>query len=264
MGWTDRIPFIRQSSSPPPNPSWWPENEYVSLSPEIRSALADATALTPPQQALLAGCCAVSLAVGYRVGRLRSSARFTRLSSAADVPPSLVGPDAPFLRGRAISVSDGDTLRFLHVPTALHSSHLADGEKMSNVAMPVRVCTVDAPETAKFGKNGQPFGDDAKEYLTNMVGDRMVDVRLLQKDQYGRAVAEVRYGVWPFRKYVDERMLEVGLAEVYQGGGAVYGRLGKERYLEIEDRARNKTIGMWSLKERESAAEYKARIKAGG
>jgi len=91
----------------------------------------------------------------------------------------------------------------------------------------------------------------------------------LHKDQYGRAVAQVykRKPLWfvfPKKKqniYMDEQMLKEGLAEVYVGAGAVYGPLGKEEYIKLEEDARKQRIGIWSLKKRESAAEFKKRSK---
>jgi micrococcal nuclease len=64
-------------------------------------------------------------------------------------------------------------------------------EKVSAVALPIRLCTIDTPETAKFGKPGQPFGEDAKTLLKNMVDDKIIRVRLLQKDQYGKCCLKV-------------------------------------------------------------------------
>lgn len=61
--------------------------------------------------------------------------------------------------------------------------------------------------------------------------------------------------------FVDEYMLNQGLAEVYQGGGAVYGPLGLQGYLDLESQAKTKGLGMWSIKNRESASDYKKRIK---
>jgi len=87
-------------------------------------------------------------------------------------------------------------------------------------------------------------------------------------DQYGRAVAEVfvttwKWFFWRQREYVDEYMLKAGLAEVYQGGGAVYGPRGREAYLQLEADAQSKKVGMWSQgKQRESAADYKRRNKS--
>lgn len=66
-----------------------------------------------------------------------------------------------------------------------------------------------------------------------------------------------------FRKatYVEEVLLQAGLAEVYQGMGAVYGHKGKEYYLRLEKTAQQSEKGMWALSTRESAADYKRRTK---
>lgn len=192
--------------------------------------------------------------IGYNLGRKPGWKRYTE---ASDMPSYLFGPKAPTIRGRVVSVSDGDTIRFRHVPTPFHSSRLEKGQKTSELCLPIRLCTIDTPETAKFGKSGQPFGLEAKEFLSDLVEDKMIQIRLLQKDQYGRGVAQVFAG----RKGTDELLLKAGLAEVYQGMGAVYGPLGKEKYLELEEEAKKKKLGIWSQGKRESAAEYKKRTK---
>lgn len=109
----------------------------------------------------------------------------------------------------------------------------------------------------------QPFGKEAKEHLTSLLEKKRIHVRLLQADQYGRGVGQVFVrGLWPWqRTFADEHMLKAGMAEVYLGGGAVYGPLGKDAYLELQDDARQRKVGIWSLRNRESAAEYKKRTK---
>lgn len=93
------------------------------------------------------------LAAGFLLGRTKPF--WTRYTAVIDIPSSYFGPDAPVLTGRAVRVSDGDTIRFLHTPTPFHSKELQKGEKSSKVALPIRICTIDTPETAKFGKPGQ-------------------------------------------------------------------------------------------------------------
>jgi micrococcal nuclease len=198
---------------------------------------------------------------GVLVGRTKPFWR--RFTDVMEIPGSFFGPTAPRLSGRAVSVSDGDTIRFLHVPTWWSETTLGEGEKVSSLALPVRICTIDTPETPKFGKPGQPFGLEAKEYLKGMLGrEKRVHLQLLQKDQYGRVVAQVfTQGLLGQRKYVDEEMLKAGLAEVYRGGGAVYGPKGMAWYELLEKGAQDKKLGIWSQGPRESAAEYKKRTK---
>jgi micrococcal nuclease len=194
--------------------------------------------------------------LGLKVGRSAPSVK--RYTNAVDIPSRYFGPNAPCLTGKVVKVSDGDTLRLLHAPTPFHASSLSKGQKLAETTLPIRICSIDTPETAKFGKPGQPFGLEAKQELENLVDGKTIRVRLLQTDQYGRAVAQVFCGR---NRCVDEILLKAGLAEVYQGMGAVYGPLGKDKYLQLQDEAKLAKKGMWSQKNRESAAEYKRRTK---
>ena len=199
--------------------------------------------------------CTVSFAVGFKMGRIRPVWR--AVTSLQDLSSSDIGSAAPWIRGTAVSVSDGDTIRFLHRPTIFHSASNYDKDHRLNL----RLCTIDTPETAKFGKPGQPFGEEAKEHLKKLCLDKSVRVKILQIDQYGRGVAEVVRPGWLWNTYLDEAMLKAGWAEVYLGSGAVYGRLGKDSYIKMMEKAKEKRIGIWKDKKRESAAEFKRRTK---
>lgn len=233
--------------------------------------------MTKIQKALLAA----AFFTGLQFGK-GGTFNLDRYTDANDVPSTYFGPNAPVLWGTCISVSDGDTFRFYHTPTPFHKPVWSKrGEnKLSDVSMPIRICSYDTPETAKFGKKGQPFGEEAKEELKRLIDQKKISIRMLQKDQYGRAVAQVMLPVpggvvgqivsrlgrlVPFiggtPKCVDEVMLKKGLAEVYLGMGAVYGPLGKDAYLKLEEKAKESKLGIWSLGNRESAAEYKKRTK---
>jgi len=226
---------------------------YRTLLPLCKTLTDELSQLSTIQSALFLTIFLLGLRLGSR------GPFWKRFSDAIDIPNRFFGPKAKRLRGHVLKVTDGDTLRFLHRPLPWSPKTLIKGQKMSEFALPIRICTMDTPETPKFGKPGQPFGKEAKETLAEYILDKTISIRLLQKDQYGRAVAQVF--VPGKNKGVDELMLRKGLAEVYQGMGAVYGPLGKERYLELEDDARQAKIGIWSQTKRESAAEYKKRTK---
>ena len=259
MGWTDRFLSSSNKEEEPPRRLL----DYVDITPEARQKLGELKlehwTVTDTQKAALAVLGTISFAAGFKAGRFQNPWR--RFTQTTDIPSHYFGDTAVFLRGRVLSVSDGDTIRFRHTPSFFQSSTLREDEKLSAVALPIRICTIDTPETAKFGKPGQPFGEEAKEYLKRMVENKIVYCQLLQQDQYGRAVAQVKVGRWPFTNYVDDKMLKAGLAEVYLGSGAVYGHKGKEAYLALMEKAKKNKTGMWSQKNRETAAEYKARLK---
>lgn len=268
MGW---FPFPRREEEPEDESKWnlpsqvVPSSvkDYVEITPEARERFHDLLELSDSQKIFVGMLSVTSFALGFKAGRFQNPWR--RFTAVTDIPSQYFGDTAPFLRGRVLSVSDGDTIRFRHTPSIFfQSSTVAQGEKLSEVALPIRICTIDTPETAKFGNEGQPFGDEAKKYLSSMVENKIVYCQLLQADQYGRAVAQVKVGVLPFwQSYMDEKMLKAGLAEVYLGSGAVYGRKGKEAYLAMMEKAKTSKKGMWSQGDkRESAADYKARMKS--
>ena len=230
--------------------------------------------LSTVQKSLFAGM----FLIGFICGKLSSIRPFwIPYRDVNDIPisyfSSSTNNNTPVLKGRAITVSDGDTIRFLHTPLPWQYDSKKK-YKVSETCLPIRCCTYDTPETSKFGKSGQPFGQEAKDELTNLLNDQIVHLKLLQKDQYNRVVAcmwinQKKFGgllsmllPWTKQKvYVDEHMLSKGLAEVYTGGGAVYGPYGKDYYMKLQDEAKSKKLGIWSLKNRESAAEYKRRTK---
>jgi micrococcal nuclease len=201
-----------------------------------------------------------ALVLGFGAGR--TTPFWKRYTDVAEIPATFFEQKRT-LRGHAVRVSDGDTIRFLHRPMVWNPRQLDKTEKASELALPVRFCTVDTPETAKFGETGQPFASEAKEYVTKLLSNRPVYVQLLKRDQYSRIVAQVYIRKWRFFKtYLDEELLKQGLAEVYTGAGAVYGPKGKEAYEQLEQAARSKKIGLWSQgRKRESAADYKTRTK---
>ena len=134
--------------------------------------------------------------------------------------------------------------------------------KLSEETLQIRLYAVDAPETAKFGNAGEKYGAAATDFVADRVRGRRVRLRLLARDQYGRAVAAVRYGgfLGAFEKDLAEELLRAGLATVYRQGGAEYdGR--KAAFEKLEAAAKAKGAGAWGDGGLDPAA-YKKALKA--
>ncbi|KAL3923058.1 MAG: hypothetical protein SGILL_001865 [Bacillariaceae sp.] len=263
-----------------------PLSKYISLTPEtdkqlndgyerIQSAFTDNRGnfhvdLDSKQWMMAVGTASIaSFLLGVRAGRLAHRPIYQPIKSLQDLNSSEIGRgQASWLRGRVVSVSDGDTIRFLHQPLPfLHNTKKDDDHDKSH-RLAIRLCTIDTPETAKFGNPGMAYGQEAKQHLTDLCLDKIVQIQLLQVDQYGRGVAQVRRPGFFFgfpRTYLDEAMLKAGLAEVYLGSGAVYGRLSDadnkpDPYLKLMEKVKRAKKGMWvEGDKRETAAEYKRR-----
>ena len=128
-------------------------------------------------------------------------------------------------------VSDGDTIAVE-----------CDGDKLK-----LRFCGIDVPEKA------QPLGTESKAKLENLVmlDQGKVLVSMIEKDRYGRTVAEV--DVFSGRKnergekeylFVNGEIVLAGLAYHYKQYSANCPN--REVIATAEDMAKKKKIGVWS------------------
>ena len=168
-------------------------------------------------------------------------------STAADIP-SKKYKDNKVIYGKTIRVIDGDTIRVRHLPfyPFIKKDSSYDGVLSKNT-LSIRVYAVDAPEIGKFGKPSMPFASEAKEFTQSIVGDKVVKIKLLRKDQYGRAVAkvEVKRRFLPFLKRdLTMELAKNGYGTLYTGGGAEYD--GKRNEIEKAIlRATKNRKGLW-------------------
>ena len=116
-----------------------------------------------------------------------------------------------------LGVFDGDSITV---------RHQADTFKVS-------LFGVDAPE------NNQPWGEEAKLFLENLVLSKVVILRTLYLDRYDREVAIVTL---PTGEVVQEMMLEGGHTMVYP---KYCDTPQCDEWYKMERRARNNKIGLW-------------------
>jgi micrococcal nuclease len=117
--------------------------------------------------------------------------------------------------GQVVGVADGDTISVMHRGKA---------EK-------VRLYGVDCPE------HGQDYANRSKRFTSDMVYGKVVEVRQVDLDRYGRTVGWVSID----GKSLNKELLKNGLAWWY----ARYAPNERELSL-LEAEARQKKIGIWS------------------
>jgi endonuclease YncB( thermonuclease family) len=102
----------------------------------------------------------------------------------------------------------------------------------------VRLYGIDAPETKKPNKAGQPFGDISKRTLMYKIMGRRVSAEIVDIDQYKRAVAIIRYE----GRDINREMVAEGMAWAYRQylQGAY-----ESEYIGSETRARSHRAGLW-------------------
>ena len=97
----------------------------------------------------------------------------------------------PEIHGRIVGVHDGDSVTLL---------------TPDKIEVKVRLDGIDAPELK------QPFGNAAKQALSNLIFGKDVAVKVTGKDRYGRALGQVAAGATD----VNRSMVAAGMAWHYE------------------------------------------------
>ena len=108
----------------------------------------------------------------------------------------------------------------------------------------VRLVGIDAPELPREKhRPGQPFCLKAKEYLANLVLNKVVDIKFYGTDPHGQLLAEIFVdGV-----NINLEMIRAGLAEVFRGAPAA--NLEISIYRDAEMKAKASARGIWVLRD---------------
>ena len=138
-------------------------------------------------------------------------------------------PDSEVYRLGEDSVYDGDTLSVRRC-----------GEQCEELK--IRLCGIDAPEME------QPMGTEARDHLRSLInqGDGTVIVLPIERDRYGRTVAEIFVPVVGREAeiHLTSQMVMDGYAYHYArySGGCPNGQF----LAGIEEQARSQSTGVWS------------------
>ena len=118
------------------------------------------------------------------------------------------------LRGKVISISDGDTLTLL----------------VDRKQVKVRLTEIDAPELK------QAFGARARQSLGELCGHHTATVQSSGKDRYGRVLGRVECGG-----------VDANAEQVHRGMAWVYDRYVTDRSLyALQNDARTGRLGLWA------------------
>jgi endonuclease YncB( thermonuclease family) len=121
----------------------------------------------------------------------------------------------------------------------------------------IRLYGIDAPETKKPDKPGQPFGEIAKRTLANKIMGRRVTAEIVETDQYKRSVAVIRYA----GADVNREMVAEGFAWAYRQ--YLKGPYASE-YIDAEELARSRRAGLWRDANSRPPWEFRKTLKGDG
>jgi len=111
----------------------------------------------------------------------------------------------PVSRGRVIKVYDGDTITIAaYLPY----------RKSKLYKFSVRLAGIDCPELKTSNKAEKEIAILARDFVSNIIMGKMVDLKGVSTEKYGRILADVVYE----KKSISQLLLEKRLAVVYDGG----------------------------------------------
>jgi endonuclease YncB( thermonuclease family) len=152
------------------------------------------------------------------------------------------------IEGVVSKVSDGDTI---HVKDAF-------GTKVK-----VRLYGIDAPETEKgnkrtgrISKPGQPYGEESYQALQSKVLRKNIKLDIMDVDQYKRSVGIL----WLNGKNINKEMVAEGYAWAYR---QYLDRPHASEYIELEEQARAKKLGLWEQNNPQPPWEFRKSLKKG-
>lgn len=211
-----------------------------------------------PQVLLLSAGVSGSVILGYRFyGRY-----VKRVRTYLDLTPGTLASQRS-LYGKVTRVGDGDNFRFYHTPGGvmlgwgwLRSVPTTRSELKDETLM-IRLCGVDAPERAHWGKPAQPFSEEALNWLQSYVMDKNVRITPYLIDQYKRIVARAQVWKWNGKRDVSAEMIRNGIGVVYEAKtGAEFGQ-NEDWYRSLEKSAKKSQRGVWGLHSLVTPGEYK-------
>lgn len=131
-------------------------------------------------------------------------------------PPQMVSNENEF-SGNVVGVKDGDTIVVMHN---------GKGET-------IRLHGIDAPEKK------QDYGTKAKQFMSDLVFEKTVIVKIKGKDRYGRTIGEI---ILDDGRNANHELVRVGLAWWYES----YAK-NDEILKKLQNEARANKLGLWSL-----------------
>jgi micrococcal nuclease len=131
------------------------------------------------------------------------------------------------LKGKVISVADGDTLTI---------------RGQSNYR--VRLASIDAPEKSNGSQRpGQPYSEASRAFLAERVAGKTLTLLCYETDHYDRQICDVPDETGAFST-MNQALVAAGLAWANQQAGGRF--LRDDTLLAIQNRARQEKRGLWS------------------
>jgi endonuclease YncB( thermonuclease family) len=112
--------------------------------------------------------------------------------------------------------------------------------QVAGLALKVRLAGIDAPEIGRKKGAEQAFAKESRDALNAMVAGKKIEVGQYGLDAFNRPLVTLRTEAG---KIVNEELVRLGLAEVYEGNKA----FDTTKLKLLQSQAKNGRLGVWSL-----------------
>lgn len=144
------------------------------------------------------------------------------------------------LQGTVVAIADGDTLTVLDAAQQQHK---------------VRFAFIDAPEKA------QPYGQRARQVLSEQVFNQAVRVEVIEQDRYGRNVGRV----WRQNQDINLLLVQQGYAWHYrQYAQKTQNSSDFARYEAAQQQAEHNRLGLWQQAAPQAPWEWRRNKREAG
>lgn len=126
--------------------------------------------------------------------------------------------------------------------------------QVAGLSIKVRLVGIDAPEVGRKRMGGQPFGEEAGDFLNKRVAGKKLNLTQYGIDAYNRPLVTIET---PEKTLVNEELVRNGLAEVYEGK-TKYDITNLEK---LQGQAKSEKKGMWSLGSRYESPYHYRKVK---
>jgi micrococcal nuclease len=152
------------------------------------------------------------------------------------IPPLSIGllSYRPYKIYRCLRVIDGDTAIL----------------ERNSQKVRVRLGFIDAPESKQFSFDKKPIGEESKLYLQKRIESKLVGLRILSTDMYGRKVGEIFLN----KRSINLEMVRAGYAVPYYLQTAFI-------FKQAQYIAKTQRLGIWKYDGFVSPWNYRKRVK---
>ena len=159
----------------------------------------------------------------------------------------LTSTQAAELKGKIISIADGDTATLLVLENKSKLLKPLEMEKVNiKTQYRIRLNDIDAPEKK------QPFGNKSRDNLASYIAGEIITVKYKSKDKYGRILGTIYF-----------ENLDINLQQIKNGYAWVYKQYSKNQtYYQEEQKAKDLKKGLWIAKEPLAPWEYRKKRKS--